>query len=257
MPIADIGGKVLITRSEPGASELAAALCDVGYAAVVCPLLEIRPIEDPSLRRTVAGLDRFDVAIFVSGHAVRFGLDLIDAVWPNRPRLIWIAVGEATAMALARRGITALAPESESSEGILALPQLSQIVGRRVLICSGGEGRALLADELSRRGALVERLELYRRESVPIAEVAKNLAGTGPVAAVVVASVEGARAFASAWRGVSGDRGVTVIAPSQRVATELKDLNFRRVIVANGAGAKAVVEALAQATRARTGKHDE
>lgn len=244
MPVADIVAKILITRSQPGASELAEALRGVGYATLLCPVIDVRANVDAPLRRTVAALDRFDIAIFVSGHAVRFGLDLIDAVWPTRPQLTWIAVGKATALALVHRGITALTPERESSEGILALPQLSDVVGRRVLICSGRGGRSLLADELVRRGAEVERLELYRREALPLESVAMHLAESGSIAAVVIASVEGARAFSAVWRSVNGDRTVVVLAPSQRVAVQLKDLDFQRVVVADGAGAAAVIAAL-------------
>ncbi len=39
----------------------------------------------------------------------------------NAPQVTWIAVGEATARVLAERGIQALQPATESSEGILAL----------------------------------------------------------------------------------------------------------------------------------------
>ncbi len=49
---------------------------------------------------TVAEFDRFDIAICVSGHAVRLALDRIDTHWTRRPEVIWIAVGEATASAL-------------------------------------------------------------------------------------------------------------------------------------------------------------
>jgi len=239
----DIGGKVLVTRSEPGASDLADALQAAGYAALVCPVIDIRRNDDPGLPTIVRRLNEFDFVIFVSGHAARFGMDLIDRMWPSRPSPTWIAVGEATARILARRGVAALTPAAETSEGILTLPQLSSVVGKRVLICAGNDGRSLLTDELIRRGATVERLELYRREAV-VAERAELRLANEPIGAVVVASGDGARSFAAIWRRINGDRRVTVVAPSQRVAAELEGLGFRRVVVTHGAGAAAVIAAL-------------
>jgi uroporphyrinogen-III synthase len=244
VPGADIGGKVLVTRSEPGASDLADALQAAGYAALVCPVIDIRSNDDPGLLTIVRRLDQFDIVIFVSGHAVRFGMDLIDRAWSSRPSPTWIAVGEATARMLAQRGVAALTPATETSEGILTLPQLSSVVGLRVLICAGSEGRSLLADELTRRGATVERLELYRRESVTVERTAECRIASEPIGAVVVASGDGARSFAAVWETMNGDRRVVVVAPSQRVAAELKGLGFQRVVVADGASSAAVIAAL-------------
>ena len=244
VPRADIRGKVLVTRSQPGASDLADALHGAGYATLVCPVIDIRANEEPGLLTIVRRLDQFDVVIFVSGHAVRFGMDLIDRAWPSRPSPTWIAVGETTARKLARRGVTALTPAMETSEGILALPRLSSVVGQRVLICAGSEGRPLLSDELVRRGAVVERLELYRRESVAAEHDAVRRIANEPIGAVVVASSDGARSFAKIWAAMGGDRRVAVVAPSQRVAAELLGLGFQQVVVADGASAAAVIAAL-------------
>lgn len=237
-------GTVLVTRTEPGASELTQALRAAGYAAQCCPMLEIRPIDQAASNATVAEFDRFDMAICVSGHAARFALDRIDAHWTQRPEVTWIAVGGATARVLAERGIQALQPATESSEGILALAPLSRIVGRRVLICAGRDGRPLLAEELSRRGASVASMLLYERVAVSAERAAVELGDVSAIGAVIVSSADGARAFASAWQTVSGDPNVTVVAPSSRVATELRGLGFSRVTVADGAGAQATVEAL-------------
>jgi uroporphyrinogen-III synthase len=242
--IADTGATVLVTRSEPGASELADALQAAGYSARRCPLLEIRPLDPAASSEVVAELDRFDIAICVSSHAARFALDRIDAQWTQRPELKWVAVGAATARTLAERGVKALRPATESSEGILALAPLSRIVGLRVLICAGRDGRPLLVEELSRRGARVTTLALYERVAVPVERAAAELGDRSATGAVIVSSADGARAFAPAWRAVRGDERVVVIAPSARVAAELSGLGFTRVTVASGAGAQATIEAL-------------
>ncbi len=244
MPITDHAAPILVTRSEPGASALIDALRKAGYAALRFPVLKIRPLDSPRIGAVVVRLGRYDVVIFVSGHAVRLAMPMIDARWRERPQLLWIAVGRTTASALGEHGIAALTPEIETSEGILALPQLRDVNGRRVLICAGRGGRSLLADALTRRGAAVERCELYVREPVSI-DIASAAMPAGAVGAVVISSVDGARAFATVWRGVGGDEAVALIAPSQRVAGALTELAFQRVVVAEGPGARAVVAAIA------------
>jgi len=71
-------GVVLVTRSEPGATELVQALAAAGYTAIGCPLLDVQRVDDPDARRTLLRLDDFDVVIFVSAHAVRFAFEAID-----------------------------------------------------------------------------------------------------------------------------------------------------------------------------------
>jgi uroporphyrinogen-III synthase len=241
--IADTG-TILVTRSEPGASELEAALQEAGYTVRRCPVLEIRRIDDPASESAIAELDRFDTAICVSGHAARFALDLIDAAWRQRPELTWIAVGGATVRALADRGVAAQRPATESSEGILALAALGRPAGKRVLICAGRGGRPLLAQELARRGANVTSLMLYARVPVPDEHAAMQIGDVSAIGAVIVSSADGARAFAPVWRTAGGNERVVVVAPSARVAVELNGLGFQRVVAADGAGAAAAIEAL-------------
>jgi uroporphyrinogen-III synthase len=239
------GGVVLVTRSEPGATDLARAIVAAGFTAVTCPMLEVRRVDDADARRALAQFDRVDVAIFVSGHAVRFAFEAIDAAAAARLAITWIAVGASTAATLARNGIAAVVPAVESSEGILALPQLSNVVGKRVLVCAGAGGRTAIAEALARRGATVETVVLYRRDAVPVDRLRTRVPEPRTIRAVVVSSGEGAAAFTALWRSIGGGT-VAVVAPSQRVADALSGRGFVRVVVSNGAGAAAVIAALEQ-----------
>jgi len=236
-------GVVLVTRSEPGATELVTALVAAGYAAVGCPVLDVQRIDDANARRTLQRLDRFDIAIFVSSHAVRFAFESIDDRAISRVAIEWIAVGGATAAALARHGIVALVPAAESSEGILALSQLSDVVGKHILLCAGEGGRTTIAEALVARGADVQTVALYRRHAVAADSLRQLVPEPGAIRAVVVSSGEGGAAFATLWRSI-GNGAVAVVAPSQRVANELAGLGFDRVAVSNGAGPAAVIATL-------------
>jgi uroporphyrinogen-III synthase len=236
-------GRILVTRSQPGAGRLVEALTSAGFDAIAIPMLTVESIAEPGNRSVLTELGDFALVIFVSVHAVQFGVPLIDARWPEHPRgPTWIAVGAATAAALEQRGINALVPKLESSDGILALAQTARVAGQRVLIVAGEGGREDLQTELARRGARVDRLEVYRR--VRRGEDAALAGLRGRLAAVVISSADGGRTFAACWDAVSGDRDVALVVPSARVAEVMRDLGFGVVVTSVGAGAEAVIEAL-------------
>jgi uroporphyrinogen-III synthase len=238
-------GRLLITRSEPGASALAAALEAGGYRTVVCPMVEIEPRRSPENERLAVSLDRFDVVICLSATAVEHGVPLLARHWPAMPgSLRWVAIGRATARALGKHGLVADVPQDETSEGLLALPVLAAPAGLRVLVLCGEGGRTLLADTLSARGADVRRLECYRRR--PPAAVPLEEAGAEPaqIEAIVVSSGEAADLLAQQWHAAGGAPNVLVVAPSARVANVLREHGFARIRVSDGASADAVLAAL-------------
>jgi uroporphyrinogen-III synthase len=236
-------GRILVTRSEPGAGQLVDALIGAGFAAIALPALDIEAVSEPPNRHALQQLDRFALAIFVSIHAVEFGMPMIEAVWSAAPRgPTWVAVGDATAAALARRGIIALVPAEQSSDGILALPQTAAVAGRRVLIVAGEGGRPDLQQALIRRGAMVERLAVYRR--VPRRGCSELAGLRDHLAAVVISSADGGRAFAAQWAAAGGNREIPLIVPSARVADAMRKQHFSAIVTSTGAGAAAVIDAL-------------
>jgi uroporphyrinogen-III synthase len=74
-------------------------------------------------------------------------------------------VGQSSAKALRESGISnVIAPtEHFDSEGLLALPELQNVAGWRVMIFRGDGGRELLGDTLKARGATVEYATCYQR----------------------------------------------------------------------------------------------
>jgi uroporphyrinogen-III synthase len=128
------------------------------------PALTIEPPSDAAAARSLlGGLSGCDYAVFISSNAAEMGLSLLGNEWPAGPRPV--AVGEGTAAALRRRGIAdvIVAQGSADSDGLLALPQLLSVEGKRILIFRGEGGRERLADELRTRGAEVGYVESYRR----------------------------------------------------------------------------------------------
>jgi uroporphyrinogen-III synthase len=160
-PLAGVG--VIVTRPARQAAGFARQLAALGATPIVFPAIVILP---PANRATLdavhAALDQYDIAIFVSANAVEYGVPAPEA-WPTK--LLALAPGPGTAAALAATGIAeARIPASTfDSAGLLALPELRAVAGKRVVIFRGEGGRGDLGDTLRERGAAVTYAECYRR----------------------------------------------------------------------------------------------
>jgi uroporphyrinogen-III synthase len=158
------GVGVLVTRPEQQAMPLCRLLEIQGANTLRLPAVEIKPIG--SRRETAAqlgALAEFDVIIFTSANAVRFGASLLD----QKRDLTLAAIGPATARALNHAGyrVAVLPPPGGTfdSESLLRHPRLEHPAGRRILIIKGSGGRPFLQDELACRGAEVAAVDVYQR----------------------------------------------------------------------------------------------
>lgn len=108
-----------------------------------------------------------DVVLFTSPAAVRFAAAMQPLAM--RAHQAWIATGSGTRAALARHGIeAAIAPERMDSEGLLALPALSDLARRSVGLVTAPDGRGLLAPALQARGAQLHLAQIYLRQPLPV-----------------------------------------------------------------------------------------
>ena len=99
------GLSVLITRPEGQGQSLGEAISKLGGRPVFFPLLRITPVEDEKslaqVRQRIQHLDSYDMAIFISSNAVKFGLEWIDQYWPQFPQGLKVfAIGPVTAATL-------------------------------------------------------------------------------------------------------------------------------------------------------------
>jgi len=157
---------VLVTRPERQADSLCDLISARGGRPIRFPTLSIFGPKDPAAVKTVLdGIDEFDIALFISPNAVLHALDLLSGTALPQGLMIG-AVGQGTAQALSKRGVNVdiLPSERFDSEALLALPTLTKVTDRRILICRGNGGRPLLGDTLKRRGARVEYAEVYQRQ---------------------------------------------------------------------------------------------
>lgn len=189
-PLHGVG--VIITRPARQAAGLAQILAALGATPIIVPAIIILPPADTvALERVHASLAGYDIAIFVSANAVEYGVPE-PRRWPARLRAF--APGPGTAAALVAVGVNepTIPVTSFDSEGLLALPELNAVAGKRVLILRGEGGRKLLGDTLRTRGAVVEYVDCYRR-AVPQtgAEGLSELLAAGRADALTLTSSEG------------------------------------------------------------------
>ncbi|MEI7842366.1 MAG: uroporphyrinogen-III synthase [Gallionellaceae bacterium] len=160
------GLNIVVTRPLEQAVPLRQRIEQLGGNAILFPLLEISPPADlTSLHQAIARLAEFNLAIFISPNAVRFGMAEINAAG-GLPSLLEVAtVGQGSANALRELGVEkVIAPIGQSdSEALLALPALQVVQGWKIGIFRGDGGRDLLGDTLKQRGAEVEYVTCYQR----------------------------------------------------------------------------------------------
>jgi uroporphyrinogen-III synthase len=231
----------VVTRPKDQAEGLSALIRQAGGDPLEIPALEIRDLADLAPFFAVADrLDSFDFAIFVSRNAVRRALALIGGrrggrPWPAHLRVA--TVGSGSREELAAQGFSGvIAPTGQAdSEALLALPEFSDVAGKRIAIFRGEGGRKFLGETLAARGALVEHAACYRR-ALPAAGGALLAAAWegGKVDAVMVSSAEGFANLLEMFGGEGPRRlaGAALFVPHPRVAREASRQGLERVIVA-------------------------
>lgn len=255
-PDFDLAGlRVLVTRPAGRAEALIERLREWGAEVLHLPMLRIAGLDaerdaaiyQPNWQRLL-DLDRYHKLIFISANAVEYGADWVEQCWPQWPVGQQIfAIGEATAAALAARGLTATGSGAGAmdSESLLALPALQSVAGQRIAIFRGVGGREALAETLRERGAEVDYLECYRRLpptvsseelQAALSEHAINcgVANSGETLEQLSRLLPVAHPFYSR----------PLIVPGERVAVLAGKLGYARVFQADNAGTAATLEAL-------------
>jgi uroporphyrinogen-III synthase len=160
------GMTIVVTRPRDQAAQLARFIEQAGGIPLLFPLLDISAVQNTqALQEQISRLAQFDLAVFISPNAVHYGIAAIRAAGDIPPNLKIATVGQGSAKALRESGVAGVIAPTErfDSEGLLALPELQDVSGWRVLIFRGDGGRELLGDTLKARGANVEYATCYLR----------------------------------------------------------------------------------------------
>lgn len=245
---------VLVTRPEQQAGPLCQLIEQHGGIAIRCPTLLIAEPHDWTPALAIFNrLADYDLAIFTSVNAVDRALPRIQERGGFPTRLELAAIGQATARALERYGVThCLRPQQGfTSEALLALPRCQNVAGQRMVIVCGESGRELLAETLTRRGAHVERAEVYRRElPATNTEILLERWARGEIGAVVITSIESLQNL-FAMLGTIGQpylRDTPLVVVSARIRHSAVEQGCRHLLLAREASDEAIIAALLDLT---------
>ena len=227
------GLTIVVTRPRDQALQLAQKIEQAGGVPLLFPLLDITPVQDTdALNKQIALFGQFNMAIFISPNAVHYGIAAIRAAGsvPNSLRIA--TVGQGSAQALRESGISNIIAPAErfDSEGLLALPELQNVSGWRVMIFRGDGGRELLGDTLRERGATVEYVSCYQR-SKPQQD--KGVLMAAEPDAITVTSSE---ALGYLWQMLDDNdcaalRNTALFAPHARIAGLAREQGWPQVHV--------------------------
>jgi hydroxymethylbilane synthase len=174
---------VLVTRADGQAATLANGLRAEGASVVLCPVIEIEPIEVEAAR--LHALDAYDWLILTSVNGVDRLFGLLEAAELPFPTHIKVAaIGPETAARLRAHGLEpALVPERYVAEELA--DRLLDVVGSgsRVLLARAAGSREVLPERLTAGGVRVEVIETYR--AIAPADLTTRLAETVPEADLI------------------------------------------------------------------------
>ena len=245
------GIDVIVTRPAHLAEPFCARVEAHGGAPVRLPALQIDALPPPPSPGAC------DIAIFLSPNAVAFSSDL------TLPRqALVMAVGDKTAAGLRQRGIPQIETpgEDSTSEGLLRTPALTHVAGKRILLVCGEGGRTLLQEELTARGATVERAEVYRRTIPALSRQHRQRALARPDRCVLtLTSGDAARNLVEMMDSLAQRTlfRLPLVAGSRRIARIANDLGFQQPAeIADNPGDEAMMTALLNLAARMTQRHE-
>lgn len=245
------GRTIVVTRPAAQAGRFIELAQAAGAQCVAFPTIAIESLPVDAAERERVLRTAWDWAIYTSTNAVDGGLAAF-GILPGRRRA---AVGRATARALERHGASVdLRPDTATSEGLLAAPELAAPAGEHILLVKGSGGRDLLRETLTARGAHVAAVEVYRRtraqpQATAVAQLTAALAEpTRLVVAVTSAEVLEALLQLVDAGTSAALRRTTLLVPGSRVATAAASAGWEgRVLQAATAEDDAMIRALQDA----------
>jgi uroporphyrinogen III methyltransferase/synthase len=160
------GQRVVVTRAQGQAAQLASSLRELGAEAIELPTIAIHPPCDYGpLDRAIAELASYDWLIFTSANGVRSFLERLDSsdrdLRALRARIC--AIGPATRRALEQLHLKIdLMPEEYVAESLVEAFAQQDLAGKRILLPRAAVARDLVPRGLSALGAHIDVVEAYR-----------------------------------------------------------------------------------------------
>lgn len=234
---------VIVTRPASNGQRLFDRVVERGYRSLWWPAFDIGAAPDAGrARTTLARLADYQLAIFVSAHAVRGARMWLDGAWPAGTLIG--AVGAATRAAVEAelqpdRSLIVTTPDDDQQSGSEAFWRAWRATGhsaQRVLILRAEDGRPWLRERFSEHGAKVDAIAVYTRHAHAMAagelQQLQHWIADDKRPVIIFSSSEAVESLdqqidapAQAWL-----RTGTAIACHPRIAEELLSKGYQRVM---------------------------
>ena len=238
------GLKVLVTRPEELADNLALLIEQAGGSPVLYPVISIEEPKDAErYNKILKELSSFDIAIFISPTAVQKTLEHIDCL-PSTLKVA--AIGSSTANSLSKNNIlVSIKPDGHDSESLLkhAEFQPDKIAGKSIVIFRGEGGREMLGNALKSRGSFIHYAEMYRRtrkKNLPPLSIEQ----LDNLDIITVTSNEGLQNLFDLTGNKPALLKLPLIVPGKRCEGLARELGFQNIVRSKDARDTSCIEAL-------------
>lgn len=241
--------RILITRPSHQANELTTQIQNRGGLVIHFPTLEIIKIKNiKKINLRLKKLNQYHFVIFISPNSVFKTAQSIHTIWPHWPYdTKTIATGLGTVSALKKHHLPShFHPEKNyTGIGIINLPVLQTLKGKKILIIKGKDGRLNLAKNLKTRGADVDNLVVYKRQLPNVKK--QDIPNQENVDAIICTSGTGLKNLVALlhphWQDNLFKKQILVISP--RLAVIAKKLGFVKLpLIADNANHIAILHTL-------------
>lgn len=160
---------VVLTRENKFLGNMPKVLETLGFQVELVGTLVAEAQSDTNFIEVFGNIEDYSDIIFVSRNAVEFGMSVLQQAGQQIPKSTQvIAMGAESAKQLVKHDIFALFPDhGTGAEALLAVKQLADLKSRKVLIVRGTHGLEWPADEMRKRGAQVDQVNVYD-QSLPL-----------------------------------------------------------------------------------------
>ncbi|RPH51191.1 MAG: uroporphyrinogen-III C-methyltransferase [Desulfobacteraceae bacterium] len=165
------GKRIVVTRAREQASDLVGMLSDLGAECLEFPTIKVEPPDDfRPLDKAIENLSTYDWLIFTSVNGVSFFFERLHANGLDIRafhKIKTAVIGPATSDRLFCYGLKSdVMPESYRAESVIDAFRTENLNGKRILLPRAEEARAILPEELTKMGALVDEITAYRTRAV-------------------------------------------------------------------------------------------
>lgn len=248
-------GAVVLTQPQPRVAALAAQLRLAGHQPIVCSFTELVPDAAELERLANTRWEDYERVLLTSPSAAEF---LLLALGHRLPVVIRLGVVGPGSLQALRDGLPAggavdvIHPPGPpyDADALLALPQLADLKGRRVMVLRGERGRSDWLETMAARGASLDVRIIYASRPIEPANQARlellELSQKDAQAVFVVTTSESAQQLDD-WvaGGGFGDwaRSQRALTVHPRIARTLAGLGWKTITVV-GPGEQALQAAL-------------